>query len=287
MRAFVAEVASLGRLRHRNLVQLLGYCRRRGELLLVYNYMPNGSLDKHLYDDRSKGAALGWPQRLHIIRGVASGLLYLHEDWERVVVHRDVKASNVLVDSEMNGRLGDFGLARLYDHGADAHTTHVVGTIGYLAPELGHTGKPTPATDVFAFGAFLLEITCGRRPVEQDHQDGISNRVMLADRVAEHWCKGSIMNVVDARMDPDGCDPGEVSLVLKLGLLCSHPLPHGRPTMRQVVQYLDGNTVLPDLSPAAYLGFTEIEERMCRGELGQITRSTSMGTTISGLSGGR
>jgi len=287
MRAFVAEVASLGRLRHRNLVQLLGYCRRRGELLLVYNYMPNGSLDKHLHD-RSKGAALNWPQRLHIIRGVASALLYLHEDWERVVVHRDVKASNVLLDSEMNGRLGDFGLARLYDHGADAHTTHVVGTIGYLAPELGHTGKPTPATDVFAFGAFLLEITCGRRPVEEDdHQDGGSNRVMLADRVVEQWRKGSITSVVDARMDPDGCDPEEVSLVLKLGLLCSHPLSHGRPTMRQVVQYLDGNTVLPDLSPAAYLGFTEMEERMCRRELGQIVTSTSMGTTVSGLSGGR
>ncbi|CAL5086740.1 unnamed protein product [Urochloa decumbens] len=280
-RAFVAEVASLGRLRHRNLVQLLGYCRRKGELLLVYNYMPNGSLDKYLYDP-SKGA-LDWPQRLGIIRGVASGLLYLHEDWEQVVVHRDVKASNVLLDSDMNGRLGDFGLARLYDHGADAHTTHVVGTIGYLAPELGHTGKPTPAADVFAFGAFLLEITCGRRPVEQDQDN---NRAMLVDRVIEHWRKGLSIDVVDARI-PDGYNFQEVSLVLKLGLLCSHPLPSGRPTMRQVMQYLDGNMVLPDLSPA-YLGFNEMEERMCHMELSNsmCMSSTSIGT-ISGLSGGR
>ncbi|CAN6198990.1 unnamed protein product [Urochloa humidicola] len=283
-KAFVAEVASLGRLRHRNLVQLLGYCRRKGELLLVYNYMPNGSLDKYLYDP-SKGA-LDWPHRLHIIRGVASGLLYLHEDWDQVVVHRDVKASNVLLDSEMNGRLGDFGLARLYDHGADVHATHVVGTIGYLAPELGHTGKPTPATDVFAFGAFLLEITCGRRPVEQDRDN---HRAMLVDRVMEHWRKGLIIDVVDARI-PDGYDLEEVALVLRLGLLCSHPLPSGRPTMRQVMQYLDGNMVLPDLSPA-YLGFTEMDERMYHRELNagmcmSSDYSTSIGT-ISGLSGGR
>ncbi|XP_066350439.1 L-type lectin-domain containing receptor kinase SIT2-like [Miscanthus floridulus] len=100
MREFVAEVVSIGRLRHRNLVQLLGYCRRKGELLLVYDYMPNGSLDKYLYD-QSK-IALGWGQRSRILKGVASGLLYLHEDWEPVVVHRDIKASNVLLDREMN-----------------------------------------------------------------------------------------------------------------------------------------------------------------------------------------
>ncbi|VAH49607.1 unnamed protein product [Triticum turgidum subsp. durum] len=124
--AEIAVKKVIGRLRHRNLVQLLGYCRRKGELLLVYDYMPNGSLDKHLYDDQKKTAALGWWQRFRIIKGVASGLLYLHEDWEQVVVHRDIKASNVLLDADMNGRLGDFGLARLYDHGTDPHTTHVV-----------------------------------------------------------------------------------------------------------------------------------------------------------------
>ncbi|EMS45058.1 L-type lectin-domain containing receptor kinase IV.1 [Triticum urartu] len=126
----VKKVVTIGRLRHRNLVQLLGYCRRKGELLLVYDYMPNGSLAKHLYDDGEKktaaAAGLGWGQRVRIIKGVASGLLYLHEDWEQVVVHRDIKASNVLLDADMNGRLGDFGLARLYDHGTDPHTTHVV-----------------------------------------------------------------------------------------------------------------------------------------------------------------
>ncbi|CAN6199555.1 unnamed protein product [Urochloa humidicola] len=281
VKEFVAEVASMGRLRHRNLVQLLGYCRRKGELLLVYDYMPNGSLDKYLYD-RSKGT-LGWPQRFHIIRGVASGLLYLHEDWEQVVIHRDVKASNVLLDAEMNGRLGDFGLARLYDHGTDAHTTHVVGTMGYLAPELGHTGKATPVTDVFAFGAFLLEVTCGRRPIEQDEH---GNHTVLVDWVTERWRRGFIIDAADT-MIPEGFSPDEVSLVLKLGLLCSHPLPNARPTMRQVMQYLDGDMVIPDLSPE-YFGFTAME-RMYSREFNKNTAcvsSTSMGA-ISDLSGGR
>ncbi|XP_062190656.1 L-type lectin-domain containing receptor kinase SIT2-like [Phragmites australis] len=276
MKEFIAEVASMGRLRHRNLVQLLGYCRRKGELFLVYDYMPNGSLDKYLYGPSMD--TLDWPQRSHIIRGVASGLLYLHEDWEQVVIHRDVKASNVLLDGEMNGRLGDFGLARLYDHGADAHTTNVVGTMGYLAPELGHTGKATPATDVFAFGAFLLEVTCGRRPVEQDEHN---SRIVLADRVIEHWRKGSIIDSVDTRI-PNGYNPEEVSLVLKLGLLCSHPLPNARPTMRHVMQYLDGDVVLPDLSPAN-LGFT-VMERMYTRESSQnmmsCVSSTSMGAIL-------
>nr|CAB3458409.1 unnamed protein product [Digitaria exilis] len=274
MKEFIAEVVSMGRLRHRNLVQLLGYCRRKGELLC---------LDRYLYD-RSKGT-LCWPQRFHIIRGVASGLLYLHEDWEQVVIHRDVKASNVLLDSEMNGRLGDLGLARLYDHGTDAHTTHVVGTMGYLAPELGHTGKATPATDVFSFGAFLLEVTCGRRPVEQDEH---GNHSVLADWVTQRWRGGSIVDAADT-MIPDGFNPDEVSLLLKLGLFCSHPLPNARPTMREVMQYLDGDMVLPDLSPE-YFGFTVVE-RMCSGEFIKSTTMPCVSTTtmgaISDLSGGR
>ncbi|OAY81915.1 L-type lectin-domain containing receptor kinase IV.2 [Ananas comosus] len=158
MREFVAEIVSMGRLRHRNIVQLLGYCRRKGELLLVYDFVPNGSLDKYLHYGRAHKPPLGWSQRFQIVKGVAAGLLYLHEEWEQVVVHRDVKASNVLLDGEMNARLGDFGLARLYDHGIDPQTTHVVGTMGYLAPELARTGRATTATDVFAFGAFVLEV---------------------------------------------------------------------------------------------------------------------------------
>jgi serine/threonine protein kinase len=245
MKEFIAEVVSIGRLQHNNLVQLLGYCRRKGQLFLVYECMPNGSLDKYLYHRDNTGLpTLNWAQRFRIIRGVASGLLYLHEEWEKVVIHRDVKASNVLLDREMNARLGDFGLSRLYDHGTDPQSTHVAGTVGYLAPELACTGKVTPLTDVFAFGVFILEVVCGQRPINQDIRE---KHPMLVDRVLEHWRNGSLVDMVDIKLHGE-YDVNEAYLALKLGLLCSHPFMDARPTMRQVMQYLDGDCATPEPS---------------------------------------
>ncbi|XP_038975137.1 L-type lectin-domain containing receptor kinase SIT2-like [Phoenix dactylifera] len=280
MREFVAEVVSIGNLRHRNLVQLLGYCRRKGELLLVYDYMPNGSLDKFLYDQEKP--ALDWNQRFRVIKGVASGLLYLHEDWEKVVIHRDIKASNVLLDNELNARLGDFGLARLYDHGTDPQTTHVVGTMGYLAPELARTGKATTITDVFAFGAFILEVACGRRPIEANAAE---EHVVLVDWVLENWRRGTIGETRDPRLGEDYA-VGELELVLKLGLLCSHPLPAARPNMRQVMQYLDGDAPLPELSPT-YLSFSVLAMLQNEGFDDFIMSYPSSVHPSSTLSGGR
>ncbi|VAI22421.1 unnamed protein product [Triticum turgidum subsp. durum] len=275
IKEFVAEVVTIGRLRHRNLVQLLGYCRRKGELLLVYDYMSNGSLDKYLYSGSKEKPALDWAQRFRIIKGVASGLLYIHEDFEQVIIHRDIKASNVL-----------------YDHGADPQTTHVVGTMGYLAPELARTGKASPLTDVFAFGAFILEVACGRRPVEQAMND---SRLMLVDWVLEHWQKESLLEVVDARLDGN-YDAGEVVLALKLGLMCSHPMPGARPSMRQVMQYLEGDMPIPELTPTQ-MSFSMLALMQSQGFDSFVLSATSdpssatntmmtMGT-ISGLSGGR
>lgn len=242
MKEFVAEIVSIGRLRHRNLVQLLGYCRRKGELLLVYDYMPNGSLDKYLYDQPR--VTLNWRQRFRVIKGVALGLFYLHEEWEQVVIHRDVKASNVLLDAELNGRLGDFGLARLYDHGTDPQTTRVVGTLGYLAPELTRTGKATTSTDVFSFGAFLLEVACGRRPIER--QAPLENLV-LVDWASGFWNTGELLEARDPSLGTEFVAE-ELELVLKLGLLCSHLEPTARPSMRQVVQILERDVALPEIS---------------------------------------
>lgn len=241
MREFVAEIASIGRVRHRNLVPLLGYSRRQGELLLVYDYMPNGSLDKYLYDRPE--VRLNWRQRFAIIKGIAAGLLYLHEEWDFVILHRDIKASNVLLDREFNGRLGDFGLARLHGHGTNLQTTHVVGTLGYLAPELSRTGKATTCTDVYAFGAFLLEVVCGKKPVELKTSGVV---MVLVDWVLEFLKKGSIVEARDRRLR-DEFEAEEVELVLKLGLLCSHPVPVSRPSMRQVVEFLEGKGKVPDL----------------------------------------
>ncbi|TVU48954.1 hypothetical protein EJB05_00240, partial [Eragrostis curvula] len=288
MREFVAEIVSIGRLRHRNLVQLLGYCRRKGELLLVYEYMPNGSLDKYLFDN-TKGVVLDWEQRFQITKGVASGLLYLHEDWDKIVLHRDVKASNVLLDTDMNARLGDFGLARLYDHGTDPHTTHVVGTMGYMAPELGHTGKASKASDVFAFGAFMLEVACWRRPVAV--QDEITDRrLVLVDWVLDRWRAGAVTDTVDPRLLVlEQQEKAMILLVLKLGLLCSHPLPAARPSMRQVVQCLDRDLPLPELS-TTYEGLNMLALMQDQG-FGPYIMSFPMtpmsATTMSDLSSGR
>jgi serine/threonine protein kinase len=243
MKEFVAEIVSMGRLKHRNLVQLLGYCRRRGELLLVYDYMPNGSLDKFLYSNEKPN--LNWVQRFRIIRGVASGLLYLHEEWEQVVLHRDVKSSNILLDAELNGKLGDFGLARLHDHGTNLQTTGLVGTVGYLAPELYRTGRATTFTDVFAFGAFILEVACGRMPLKVQAQ-GQAEQVILVDWVIECCRRGAILDTSDPRLEGNYVVE-EMELVLKLGLLCSHAIPAARPSMKQVVQFLDGDADLREL----------------------------------------
>ncbi|KAM0948312.1 putative protein kinase RLK-Pelle-L-LEC family [Dioscorea sansibarensis] len=259
IREFVAEIASIGRLRHRNLVQLQGWCRRRADLILVYDYMPNCSLDKYLFSDLDSQnppkPLLSWRQRFHILKGVASALLYLHEEWEHVVIHRDVKASNVLLDGDLNGRLGDFGLAKLCEHGANPSTTRVVGTLGYLAPELTRTGKATTSTDVFAFGALVLEVVCGRRPIEPKASP---EELVLVDWVWGLSAAGRWTEVVDKRMKGE-YDRLEAEVALKVGLMCSHPSATARPRMRNVVRYLDGLEV-PEVKrlPEEYEGRNQV-----------------------------
>nr|ABK24581.1 unknown [Picea sitchensis] len=241
MKGFVAEISSMGRLRHRNLVQLRGWCRRHTQLFIVYDYMPNGSLDKLIFGNPT--TVLPWHRRYAILKGVAAGLLYLHEQWEKRVVHRDIKSSNVLLDSELNGRLGDFGLARLYDHAENPETTHVVGTLGYIAPELIQTGKATPSSDVFSFGVLLLEVACGRNPVDSLED---SERMILAEWAWELYTEGRLLEASDPKLaGKGGYDVGEMEKVLKLGLLCSHPEPESRLGMRHVCQILDGEAPIP------------------------------------------
>eukprot|EP01018_Ginkgo_biloba_P039454 Gb_09936 [translate_table: standard] len=248
IREFVAEISSLGRLQHRNLVQLRGWCKNKKELFLVYDYMPNRSLDRMIFENPRP--LLAWPERFRVLKGVASGLLYLHEEWEQRVLHRDVKASNVMLDAEFNGRLGDFGLARLYDHGIHSHTTHVVGTLGYLAPELVHTGKATTSTDVFSFGALLLEVACGRRPIDPKRPP---EELVLVDWVWELFRKNNILAAADPKLSGEYV-VAEMEKVLELGVVCSHPEAEMRPSMRQVLQILEeegrgGMVLLANMDP--------------------------------------
>ncbi|KAK9150133.1 hypothetical protein Syun_008442 [Stephania yunnanensis] len=242
MKEFAAEVSSIGRLKHRNLVGMRGWCKKeKGSFILVYDYMENGSLDKRVFEFEGadeESMMLSWDDRVRILKDVAHGVLYLHEGWEARVLHRDIKASNVLLDKDMNGRLGDFGLARIYGHGQLANTTRVVGTVGYMAPEVLRSGRASTQSDVFGFGVLILEVVCGRRPIEE-------GKAPLIDWIWGLVEKGELVNALDERLRTKegggiGVDFVEVEKVLQLGLLCVYHDPRSRPTMRQVVQVLEG-----------------------------------------------
>ncbi|XP_038879424.1 L-type lectin-domain containing receptor kinase S.1 [Benincasa hispida] len=234
LREFMAEISSMGRLQHKNLVQMRGWCRKGNELMLVYDYMPNGSLNRWIFDKPT--TVLGWKQRRRVLADVAEGLNYLHHGWDQVVIHRDIKSSNVLLDSEMRGRVGDFGLAKLYQHGETPNTTRVVGTLGYLAPEIATVATPTAASDVYSFGVVVLEVVCGRRPIELAAEE---EEMVLIDWVRDLYSIGRLIAAADSRIR-DEYEIEEIELMLKLGLACCHPDPERRPTMREVVAVLIG-----------------------------------------------
>lgn len=237
---FLSELSIIGTLRHRNLVRLHGWCQEKGEILLVYDYMPNGSLDKSLFESLTP---LPWCHRRKILMGIASALAYLHQECEAQVIHRDVKASNVMLDEGFNARLGDFGLARQIEHDKSPDATVTAGTMGYLAPEYLLTGRATEKTDVFSFGAVILEVACGRRPIEKNVGAGVSGN-NLVEWVWGLHNQGRIVEAADVRLQGQ-FNEGEMRKVLLVGLLCSHPDSLSRPTMRNVLQILGGEAELP------------------------------------------
>ncbi|CAL4983387.1 unnamed protein product [Urochloa decumbens] len=242
-REYVSEVAIISRLRHRNLVQLLGWCHEGKELLLVYELMTNGSLDTHLY---STSNVLTWPIRYNIILGMGSALLYLHQEWEQCVVHRDIKPSNVMLDVSFTAKLGDFGLARLVDHTRAARTTMVAGTRGYIDPECAVTFHATAMSDVYSFGVVLLEVACGRKPVAPEEDEG---RVLLVRWVWELYGRGEILAAADARLLHGGGEVDEVEMerALVVGLWCAHPDSAARPSIRQAMGALQFEAPMPEL----------------------------------------
>ncbi|KAF9608242.1 hypothetical protein IFM89_008197 [Coptis chinensis] len=237
---YVSEVTVISRLRHRNLVKLIGWCHEYGEFLLVYECMPNGSLDTHLFGKKS---SLEWPVRYKIALGLASALLYLHEEWEQCVVHRDIKSSNVMLDSAFNAKLGDFGLARFVDHELGSQTTMLAGTMGYLAPECVMTGKSSKESDVFSFGVVALEIACGRMPVEPKAEE---SKKRLVEYVWGLYGRGRLLDAVDERLNKDFNDK-QMERLMIVGLWCAHPDHKVRPSIRQAIQVLNLEATLPSL----------------------------------------
>ncbi|OWM85428.1 hypothetical protein CDL15_Pgr019052 [Punica granatum] len=238
---YVSEVKIISRLRHRNLVQLIGWCHEHGEFLLVYEFLPNGSLDTHLFGGK---AVLSWNVRYKIALGLASALLYLHEEWEQCIVHRDIKSSNVMLDSNFNAKLGDFGLARLVDHDQGSQTTVLAGTMGYLAPECVTTGKASKESDVYSFGVVALEIACGRRPVDPRASD--PSKVRLVEWVWNLYGKGELFNAADSVLNME-YDERKMECLMVVGLWCCHPDHNLRPSIRQVLNVLNFEAPLPSL----------------------------------------
>ncbi|XP_059435422.1 L-type lectin-domain containing receptor kinase IX.1-like [Corylus avellana] len=237
---YITEVKIISQLRHRNLVQLIGWCHDKGEFVLVYEFMPNGSLDSHLFRKRSP---LPWAMRYKISLGLASALLYLHEEWEKCVVHRDIKSSNIMLDSSFSVKLGDFGLARLMDHELGPQTTGLAGTLGYMAPEYISTGKASKESDVYSFGVVCLEIATGRRsgyPIEDNSDVG------LVQWVWNLYGRGDLLLAVDGNLQND-FDEKQVECLMIVGLWCAHPDRNLRPSIRQAISVLNSDATTPNL----------------------------------------
>ncbi|WCJ43398.1 Concanavalin A-like lectin protein kinase family protein [Euphorbia peplus] len=238
---FITEFATIvGCLRHNNLVQLQGWCCEKAELVLVYEFLPNGTLDKKLHDNSSSVIFLSWKQRLNIVLGVASALSYLHEECERQIIHRDVKTCNIMLDEEYNPKVGDFGLAEVYEHSTlTREATIPAGTMGYLAPEYVYSGIPSVKTDVYSFGVVVLEVAAGRRPVDDDG-------IVLVDWVWNFWEQGQLIKATDLKLK--GKFNGvEMERMLLVGLSCVHPNHEERPTMKEAAKILKGEAPLPIL----------------------------------------
>ncbi|TVU38686.1 hypothetical protein EJB05_12070, partial [Eragrostis curvula] len=235
------ELALVAKLKHKNLVRLVGVCLEQQERLLVYEYVPNGSLDVVLFGAENQNREqLNWEQRYRIINGIARGLQYLHEDSQLKVVHRDLKASNILLDANMNPKISDFGLARIFSWDqTQAVTKSIVGTYGYMAPEYVMRGNYSVKSDAFSFGVMVLEIVTGRN--NNDCYDSKHSGDLLTT-VWEHWEAGTVMQLVDTSMN--GRFPeGDVLRCIHIGLLCVQGDPAARPVMSSVVMMLGSETV--------------------------------------------
>ncbi|KAH7671939.1 Non-specific protein-tyrosine kinase protein [Dioscorea alata] len=235
---FAVEVEILARVRHKNLLSLRGYCAEGQERLIVYDYMPNLSLLSHLHGQHSAECLLDWGRRMKIAIGAAEGIAYLHHSATPHIIHRDIKASNVLLNSDFEALVADFGFAKLVPDGATHVTTKVKGTLGYLAPEYAMLGKASESCDVYSFGVVLLELVSGKKPIEKLSP--------TTKRTITEWAlplaqESKFKEMADPKLNGNFVE-SELKRMVIVSLICSQNQPEHRPSMLEVVDMLKGNS---------------------------------------------